>query len=104
MKEIKTQVPWTKTLLEDFISEGMLTEDEEFIMRTRCSGWSQVRQLMELNVSTSTVSNIIARCKTKYDNLHFQFLDRFPKRIVSKIEEAMDLLQCMDDCHFKLCK
>ena len=34
-KEIKTQIPWTKLLLEDFIKEAMLTEDEEFVMRTR---------------------------------------------------------------------
>ena len=27
------QVPWTKTLLEDFILEGLLTEDEENIMK-----------------------------------------------------------------------
>lgn len=27
------QVPWTKTLLEDFIAEGLLTEDEENIMK-----------------------------------------------------------------------
>ena len=25
------QVPWTKTLLEDFIIEGLLTEDEEIL-------------------------------------------------------------------------
>ena len=38
------QVPWTKTLLEDFIAEGLLTEDEENIMRTRIAGWSIVKQ------------------------------------------------------------
>lgn len=34
-KAVKRQVPWTKTLLDDFIEEGMLTEDEQFLMRTR---------------------------------------------------------------------
>ena len=131
MKQIKKQIPWTKTLLDDFIKEGMLTEDEEFIMRTRTSGWSIVKQSMELNVSTSTVSNIINRCKEKYDNLRNQFPDRFPERIISKVEDAMDtvantpsdksqlcrrcykckeldnmsamdLLHCMDDCHFRV--
>ena len=132
MKELKRQVPWTKTLLEDFIQEAMLTKDEEFVMRTRCSGWSQVRQSMELNVSTSTISNIIYRCKQKYDYLCQQFPDRFPSRTISKVEDAMDtevntpsdksqlcitckyrekeledmtaleLLDCMSDCHYSL--
>ena len=30
---MKHKVPWNRTLLEDFIKEGLLTEDEEFIMR-----------------------------------------------------------------------
>lgn len=129
-KEIKTQIPWTKLLLEDFIKEAMLTEDEEFVMRTRCAGWSQVKQSLELNVSTSTISNIIHRCKTKYDNLSRQFPNKFPVRSISKTEEAMDigervpsdksqlcktckrynlsdmsaldLLECMNNCHYKL--
>lgn len=44
---MKHKVPWNRTLLEDFIKEGLLTEDEEFIMRTRLAGWSQVKQAME---------------------------------------------------------
>ena len=28
---MKHKVPWNRTLLEDFIKEGLLTEDEEFI-------------------------------------------------------------------------
>ena len=35
---MKHKVPWNRTLLEDFIKEGLLTEDEEFIMRTRLAG------------------------------------------------------------------
>lgn len=129
-KEIKTQIPWTKSLLEDFIKEAMHTDDEEFVMRTRCAGWSQVKQSLELNVSTSTISNIIHRCKIKYDNLSQQFPNKFPVRSVSKTEEAMDigehvpsdksqlcrtckrhilsdmdaldLLECMNNCHYKL--
>lgn len=131
MKEIKNQVPWTKSLLEEFIQEAMLTKEEEFLMRTRCAGWSQVKQAMKLNVSTSTISNILVKCKQKYDNLQSQFPDKFPPRITSKVEEAMDtvadtptdksqlcrlckyrkdldemsaieLLDCMYDCHFTL--
>ena len=74
---MKHKVPWNRTLLEDFIKEGLLTEDEEFIMRTRLAGWSQVRQAMERNISTATVSNIVRRLKDKYNELNEQFPDRF---------------------------
>ena len=103
-KEIKTQIPWTKLLLEDFIKEAMLTEDEKFVMRTRCAGWSQVKQSLELNVSTSTISNIINRCKTKYDNLSRQFPNKFPVRTVSKVEEAMDAVERTPEDNANLCK
>lgn len=104
MKEIKRQVPWTKSLLESFITEGMPTKDEEFVMRTRCSGWSQVKQSMSLNVSTSTISNIITKCKRKYDYLHQQFPDRFPERVTSKVEEAMDTGECTPSDKSQLCR
>ena len=126
---MKQQVPWTKTILEDFVKEGLLTEDEEFIMRTRVAGWSQVKQAMERNISNATVSNIVKRVKEKYDNLSKQFPDRFPERKVSKVEEMLDdtehdysfvgtypcrtchknidnmsaseLLDCMNNCKYK---
>lgn len=122
------QVPWSKTILEDFIREGLLSEDEEFVMRTRLAGWSQVKQSLEMNVSTSTISNIINRCKKKYDALHKQFPNRFPRRKKSMIElnldnkckdtsirinnlcttcdkdiskmSATDLLQCFENCKY----
>lgn len=103
-KEIKNQVPWTKTLLEDFISEALLTEDEAFIMRTRCSGWSQVRQSMELGTSTSNISKIINSCKEKYDIVAEQFPDRFPVRTVSTVEEAMDTVERTPEDNASLCK
>lgn len=84
------QVPWSKTTLEDFIKEGLLNEDEIFVIRTRLAGWSQVKQSMEMNVSTSTISNIMTRCRKKYDILHKQFPERFPKRRTSKIEKCLD--------------
>lgn len=130
-KEIMKQVPWTKTMLEDFIQEALLTEDEAFLMRTRVSGWSQIRQSMEMNISTTKVSSLIKSCKEKYDRVAEQFPDRFPPRKLSKAEEAMDanertpennadlcktcsifkesftaleLINCMNDCHYKIKK
>lgn len=104
MKEIKVQVPWTKTLLDNFIEEGMLTEDEQFLMRTRCAGWSQIKQAEKLNISTSTVSNMVNKCKAKYDRLHEQFPERFPERRVSKVEEAMDEVENTPTDKSQLCR
>lgn len=81
---MKRNIPWTKTLLEDFVSEALLTEDEEQVLRTRVSGWSIVRQSIEFNMSTATISRIIKHINNKYDNLHNQFPGRFPQRKTSK--------------------
>ena len=91
------QVPWTKTLLEDFITEGLLTEDEENIMRTRIAGWSIVKQSMEFGMSTATISRIIKKVKKKYDYLHKQFPERFPERKQSKFEQALDDINSKDE-------
>ena len=91
------QVPWTKTLLEDFITEGLLTEDEENIMRTRIAGWSIVKQSMEFGMSTATISRIIKKAKKKYDYLHKQFHERFPERKQSKFEQALDDINSKDE-------
>lgn len=127
----KSGIFWTKSMLEEFISEALLTEDEEFIMRTRLAGWSIVKQSMERNISTATVSNIITRIKSKYDILAERLPEKFPKRKDgNKIEEmlddtsrdftfrvaslcrsctrfkdnktAEDLLCCYEDCKYKL--
>lgn len=87
---MKHKVPWNRTLLEDFIKEGLLTEDEEFIMRTRLAGWSQVKQAMERNISTATVSNIVRRLKDKYNELSEQFPDRFPLMKQNDVEDMLD--------------
>ena len=91
------QVPWTKTLLEDFIAEGLLTEDEENIMRTRIAGWSIVKQSMEFGMSTATISRIIKKTKKKYDYLHKQFPERFPERKQSKFEQTLDDINSKDE-------
>lgn len=87
---MKHKVPWNRTLLEDFIQEGLLTEDEEFIMRTRLAGWSQVKQATERSISTATVSNIVRRLKDKYNELSGQFPDRFPPMKQNDVEDMLD--------------
>lgn len=61
------QVPWSRVILEEFVKEAMLTEEEEQIMRTRVAGWSRQKQAIKFNMSIQKVDKIIARCKAKYD-------------------------------------
>lgn len=61
------QVLWNKIILEEFIESGMLTSEEEQVIRTRVAGWSRVEQSMKLDMSLSTIDRIIKRLKKKYD-------------------------------------
>lgn len=63
------EVVWTKIVLERFIEQANLSEDEEIVMRTRAAGWSRTKQAMELNLSVSTIDRIISRLKRKYDEV-----------------------------------
>ena len=84
------QVPWTKKLMEDFIEEGMLTDDEAFILRTRVKGWTVTQQALELHKSESTVHKMIRKIKIKYDRVQNQDPDKYPIRFKSKEELYMD--------------
>jgi len=83
------EIPWTKVILETFISEGLLTSDEEKIMRTRCAGWSRVRQSMDLGMSLSSIDRLIKSCKIKYDRAQ-KYNPILPPRKQSEIEDWMD--------------
>lgn len=61
------QVMWTKAVLEAFIEEGNLNERQEFIMRTRVSGYTIPRQAEELHLSVDQVNKEIAYLKKLYD-------------------------------------
>lgn len=63
---MRPKVPWTKSMLEKFIEEGLLTEDEERVLRTRIAGWSIVKQSMEFGMSTASISRMIRGIKRKY--------------------------------------
>lgn len=64
---ISKQVAWNKVILEEFVSIGGLTDEEEMIMRTRVAGWTITKQALEFNMSRSKVNYIIKRLKLKYD-------------------------------------
>lgn len=73
------QVPWTKRIVEEFISEAMLTETEERILRTRIAGWSTTKQAVDLNMSVASINRIIANLKQKYDEVQ-PYSDILPER------------------------
>lgn len=83
------QVPWSKVILETFISEAMLTEEEEMIIRTRVAGWSRTKQSIEFGMSIATVDKHIAQLKKKYDNVQ-KYNPVLPPRKFSAKETWMD--------------
>ena len=92
-----TKVPWTKTMLEKFIDEALLTEDEERVLRTRIAGWSIVKQSLEMGLSTSTISRIVKTINQKYLVLQPKFPDIFPPLKISKYEEALNATSAHED-------
>lgn len=94
-----SKIPWTKTMLERFIEEALLTEEEEKILRTRIAGWSIVRQSMEMGLSTATVSRIVNKINNKYKTLQPKFPDIFPPFKESKFEEALNTTEPELDIH-----
>lgn len=94
---MKSKVPWTKTMLEKFIEEALLTEDEERILRTRVAGWSIAKQTIELNMSASTVSRLIKSIRQKYLIMHSRFPDLFPAIKPSKYDKALDVIDMLED-------
>ena len=83
------QVPWTKLIVEEFIREGMLSKDEEFIIRTRAKGYTITQQADALNMSPDSISKKIALLKRKYDEVA-KYDPLLPPRRVSKQERYMD--------------
>lgn len=83
------QVPWNKVILEEFISIGGLTKEEEEVMRTRVAGWTITEQSMKLGMSVSKVNFIIKRLKHKYDEAQ-KYSPILPPRRNSVEETYMD--------------
>ena len=83
------QVPWSKLILEEFIAQALLNEDEEMVMRTRVAGWSRLEQADKLGMSVATVDRIIAVLKKKYDEIQ-KYDPILPPRKTSAAEVYMD--------------
>ena len=84
MVSMRLKVPWTKPMLEKFIEEALLTDDEERVLRTRVAGWSITKQSMELGISPSTISRMIRNIRQKYVTIQTGSPDIFPALKPSK--------------------
>ena len=93
------KVPWTKTMLNKFIDEALLSDVEEKILRTRIAGWSIIKQSMEMGISTASISRIIKNIQTKYMIIQPQFPNVFPPLKIGKYEQALDATTIIEDAH-----
>lgn len=84
------QVAWSRTVLDLFIKEAMLSEDEIFIMESRVKGWTVSQQAMKLNKSEPTIHRMIAMLKKKYDIAQAKHPSEMPPRKASAKETYMD--------------
>lgn len=73
------QILWTKKIIETFIKEGMLTEEEKEVLLLRVKGYTIAETSELMNISDSKVNRIIRRLKIKYDNLR-STIEELPKR------------------------
>lgn len=85
------EVPWTKVIMETFIADACLTKEEEIVLRTRCAGWTRIKQADELGLSLSSIDRIIKSLKKKYDQVE-KYNPLLPPRKPSKEEERMDAI------------
>lgn len=73
------EVIWDQRIISEFVKEALLSEDEEFILKTRASGWSRVKQADALKMSVSNIDKIIKRLRLKYDQVA-KYSDALPPR------------------------
>lgn len=84
------QVVWTAKILYDFEELALLSDEECYIMESRCKNVPVTVQAMKLHKSESSVHKTIATLKKKYDAVQKEYPDRFPKRKKSATELWMD--------------
>lgn len=73
------QILWTRKLVDTFIKEGLLTEEEKEVLLLRVKGYTIAETSELMNISDSKVNRIIRRLKIKYDNLQGT-IEELPKR------------------------
>lgn len=63
------EVPWNRQIVEEFIDRAMLSETEQWILRTRVQGMPRVQQADALGLSERSLDRAIRRLKAKYDRV-----------------------------------
>lgn len=83
------QVPWNNTIIEEFVKLALLSETEEYIIRSRAYGTTITAQAEYLHMSIDNVKKIIARLKKKYDLVQKESTILPPRKFSSQ-ETYMD--------------
>lgn len=84
------QVPWNNRIVDCFTKYALLSENEEYIIRSRAYGTTITAQAEYLHMSIDNVNKIIARLKQKYDLIQKEHPDELPPRRFSARETYMD--------------
>lgn len=63
------QVPWDQQILEEFIRRALLSEEDQWLLRSRIGGMSRSQQAEHLGLSERSVDRRISRLKSKYDHV-----------------------------------
>jgi len=62
------QVPWDQRIVEEFVRRALLSEEEQWLLRSRIGGMSRSQQAEHLGLSDRSVDRRIRQLKTKYDH------------------------------------
>ena len=63
------QVPWDQQILDEFIRRALLSEEDQWTLRSRIGGMSRSQQAEHLGLSERSVDRRISRLKSKYDHV-----------------------------------
>lgn len=74
------RIKWTNTLVEAFIIEGCLSEEESEFLRLHARKNSAIQIAMKMNISESKVYAMNAKLKLVYDEVSKYDPIKFPPR------------------------
>lgn len=89
-KSIKNQIKWNKCLYNTFVDDAILTDLEKKVLYARVwesDKWTTIKMALEWNVSRTTINNAISSIRKKYDDLYHLYPDKYPRRVVQKIDK-----------------
>ena len=92
-------VIWTKTIVDEFIREAMLNEEEQRLLRMKAAGWSRTKQAQSLNVSTQTLDRMCNKLKVKYDAAQ-KTSAILPRRQCQKKKSDKNVRICCEECDY----